>query len=210
MNINPDDCAPVEVYKLLIGSITPRPIAFVSSIGANGVHNLAPFSFFTAISANPPVIGFSPMVNLQQNVRDTRANIEASGDFVVNIVSESFVEKMNETAVDVAPDVDEFELAGFTPVASAVVGAPRVGEARISMECRLVQVVDISREVLGGAFVIGRVVHFHVDDELFDDFRIDADALATVGRMGGNAYVRTRDRFDLPRPTLPGVTQVKR
>lgn len=210
MNINPDDCAPVEVYKLLIGSITPRPIAFVSSIGTNGVRNLAPFSFFTAISANPPVIGFSPMVNRQQNVRDTRANIEAAGDFVVNIVSESFVEKMNETAVDVAPDVDEFELAGFTPVPSAVVRAPRVGEARISMECRLVQIVDISREVLGGAFVIGRVVHFHVDDELFDDFRIDADALATVGRMGGNAYVRTRDRFDLPRPTLPEASQIKR
>jgi flavin reductase (DIM6/NTAB) family NADH-FMN oxidoreductase RutF len=143
MKINPEDCAPVEVYKLLIGSITPRPIAFVSSTGTNGVHNLAPFSFFTAISANPPVIGFSPVLNAQQNVRDTRANIEASGDFVVNIVSESFV--------------------------------------------------------------IGRVVHFHIDDELFDNFRIDADALATVGRMGGNAYVRTRDRFDLPRPTLDGV-----
>ncbi len=210
MDINPDDCAPVEIYKLLIGSITPRPIAFVSSVGTNGVRNLAPFSFFTAISANPPVIGFSPMVNRQQNVRDTRANIEASGDFVVNIVSESFVEKMNETAVDVPPDVDEFELAGFTPVPSTVVRAPRVGEARISMECRLVQLVDISREILGGAFVIGRVVYFHVDDELFDDFRIDPDALATVGRMGGNAYVRTRDRFDMPRPNSPGVTQVKR
>ena len=210
MKINPDDCAPVEIYKLLIGSITPRPIAFVSSIGANGVYNLAPFSFFTGISANPPVIGFSPMVNRQQNVRDSRVNIEATHDFVVNIVSESLVEKMNETAVDVPPDVDEFELAGLTPVASEVVSAPRVGEARISMECRLVQVVDISREVLGGAFVIGRVVHFHVDDELFDDFRIDADALATVGRMGGNAYVRTRDRFDLPRPTLKGEAPIER
>ena len=210
MKINPDDCAPVEVYKLLIGSITPRPIAFVSSIGTDGIYNLAPFSFFTAISANPPVIGFSPMVNLQQNFRDSRVNIEASQDFVVNIVSESFVEKMNQAAVDVPPDVDEFELAGLTPVASDVVSAPRVGEARISMECRLVQVVDISREVLGGAFVIGRVVQFHVDDELFDNFRIDPDALATVGRMGGNAYVRTRDRFDLPRPTLPGATQVER
>ena len=210
MKINPDDCAPVEVYKLLIGSITPRPIAFVSSVDTNGVRNLAPFSFFTAISANPPTLGFSPMVNRQQNVRDTRANIEASGDFVVNIVSESFVEKMNQTAVDVPPDVDEFELSGLTPVESTVVGAPRVGEARISMECRLVQVVDISREVLGGAFVIGRVVQFHVDDELFDDFRIDPDALATVGRMGGNAYTRTRDRFDLQRPPLPGTTPVER
>ena len=174
------------------------------------MRNLAPFSFFTAISANPPTLGFSPMVNRQQNVRDTRANIEASGDFVVNIVSESFVEKMNQTAVDVPPDVDEFELSGLTPVESTVVGAPRVGEARISMECRLVQVVDISREVLGGAFVIGRVVQFHVDDELFDDFRIDPDALATVGRMGGNAYARTRDRFDLQRPPLPGTTLAER
>lgn len=203
MIINPDSATPGEVYKLLIGSITPRPIAFVSTVSPDGVYNLSPFSFFTAISANPPVIGFSPMVNFNESKRDSRANIEARGDFVVNIVSEPLVEKMNATAVDVPPEVDEFALAGLTPATSEVVQSPRVDEARFSMECQLLQVVDVSQEILGGAFVIGRIVRFHIDDELFDNYRIDPDGLATVGRMGGNYYVRTRDRFELSRPT-PG------
>ncbi|MEM7542267.1 MAG: flavin reductase family protein [Pseudomonadota bacterium] len=210
MNIDAQDLTAVQSYKLLIGAITPRPIAFVSTVGEDGVYNLAPFSFFTGVSANPPVIGFSPMVNFQHNRRDSRNNIEASGEFVVNVVSESFVNQMNDTAVDVPPDVDEFELSGLTPLASNIVAAPRVAEARVSMECRLVQVVDISQEVLGGAFVIGEVLHFHIDDEIVDDYRIDADALATVGRMAGNDYVRTRDRFELARPELPGTKQVER
>ncbi len=203
MIIDPKSIKPVENYKLLIGSITPRPIAFVSSVSEEGVYNLAPFSFFTAVSANPPVIGFSPMVNLEENRRDTRKNIEATGEFTVNVVSEGFVENMNATAVDVAPDVDEFELSGLTPIACDVIKAPRVGEAHIAMECRLLEVVEVSREVFGGAFVLGRVVRFHVDDALFDNYRIDPDGLATVGRMGGNSYVRTRDRFDLQRPSPP-------
>jgi len=199
MIIDPTGIDPINCYKLMIGSITPRPIAFVSSTSADGINNLAPFSFFTGISANPPVIGFSPMINLEGRRRDSRNNIEASGEFVVNIVSEDFAEQMNSTAVDVPPEVDEFELSGLTPVPCEVVGAPRVEEARISMECKLIQVVDISQQVLGGAFVIGEVVRFHVDDDLFDNFRIDPDKLATIGRMGGNTYARTTDRFELVR-----------
>ncbi len=210
MIIDPATTEPVNCYKLLIGSITPRPIAFVSSVDRDGVFNLAPFSFFTAISGNPPVIGFSPMVNLEGRRRDSRNNIEARGEFVVNIVSEEFVEKMNATAVDVAPEVDEFELSGLTPLTSDVVCAPRVAEAHVSMECRLIQVVEISDKVLGGAFVIGEVVRFHVDDALFDNFRLDPDQLRTIGRMGGNTYARTNDRFDLPRPALPGAATIER
>ena len=210
MIIDPTEISPVESYKLLIGSITPRPIAFVSSIDESGIYNLAPFSFFTGISANPPVIGFSPMINFQQQLRDSRNNIEATGEFVVNIVSERFVEQMNSTAVDVPPDVDEFALSGLTPVPCEVVKAPRVSESQFSMECRLLQVVDISQEVLGGAFIVGQVVRFHVDDAIIDNYRIDPEAIDTVGRMGGNDYVRTRDRFAMARPELPGVKQVER
>ncbi len=206
MIIDPGTTAPLDVYKLMIGSITPRPIAFVSTTSADGVNNLAPFSFFTGISANPPVIGFSPMINLEGRRRDSRNNIEARGEFVVNVVSEAFVEKMNLTAVDVPPETDEFQLSGLTPAASEVVSVPRVKEARVSMECTLVQIVDISQEILGGAFVIGRVVRFHVEDALFENFRIDPDKLAPVGRMGGNTYTRTTDRFDLDRPALPRDT----
>jgi flavin reductase (DIM6/NTAB) family NADH-FMN oxidoreductase RutF len=199
MIIDPSTTAPVDCYKLLIGSITPRPIAFVSSVGADGVNNLAPFSFFTAVSAYPPAIGFSPMVVKPGGRRDTRNNIEARGEFVVNIVSEEFAEQMNATAVDVPPDVDEFALSGLTPVPCELVAAPRVKESHVSMECKLIQVVDISQEVFGGAFVIGKVVRFHVDDSVVEDFRIDPEKLATIGRMGGDTYARTTDRFDIAR-----------
>lgn len=204
MIIDPSMLEPVNAYKLMIGSITPRPIAFVSTTSVDGVNNLAPFSFFTGISANPPVIGFSPMINLQNRRRDSRINIEARKEFVVNIVSEHFAEQMNATAVDVGPEIDEFELSGLTPVPCEIVAVPRVAEAAVSMECKLVQIVDISQKVLGGAFIIGEVVRFHVEDSIIDNFRIDPDKLATIGRMGGNTYARTKDRFDLPRPSLDG------
>ncbi|MGR8921009.1 MAG: flavin reductase family protein [Gammaproteobacteria bacterium] len=211
MIIEPADTEPVNVYKLMIGAITPRPIAFVSTQSEDGINNLAPYSFFTGVSANPPAIGFSPMVNREGRRRDSRLNAEARGEFVVNVVSEELVAQMNQTAVDVAPEVDEFELAGLTPAPSRIVSVPRVAEAHVSMECRLIQVVDIGRgNTLGGAFVIGEVVCFHVDDDYVDDFRIDPDKLRTVGRMGGNTYTRTRDRFDLERPTLETVNQAAR
>ncbi|MEQ8662176.1 MAG: flavin reductase family protein, partial [Gammaproteobacteria bacterium] len=204
MIIDPQATEPVSIYKLMIGSIVPRPIAFVSTRGVDGVNNLAPFSFFTGVSANPPVIGFSPMINLESRRRDSRVNAEARGEFCVNVVSERIAAQMNQTAVDVPPEVDEFTLANLTPCACDLIDAPRVAEAMIAMECRLLQVVDISDKVLGGAFVMGEVVRFHVDDALIDNFRIDADLLDAVGRMAGNSYTRTRDRFDLERPTLPG------
>jgi flavin reductase (DIM6/NTAB) family NADH-FMN oxidoreductase RutF len=205
MIIDPANVDPVSSYKLMIGSITPRPIAFVSTTSPEGINNLAPFSFFTGVSANPPAIGFTPVINGEGRLRDTRLNIEATGEFVVNVVSEHFAKQMNATAVDVAPEVDEFELSGLTPASCEVVAPPRVAEAYVSMECKLIQVVEISNKILGGSFVIGEIVRFHVDDRVFDDYRIDADLLATVGRMGGNTYSRTADRFDLPRPTLDDV-----
>ena len=204
MVIEPGAHSPQNVYKLMIGAIVPRPIAFVSSLSPEGVRNLAPFSFFTAISANPPVICFSPMIRGADGARkDTRLNVEATREFVVNIVSEDFVEKMNIAATDYPADVDEFDESGLTPVESDLVKPPRVGESRISMECRLLQIVDVSAKPLGGSLVIGEVIRFHVKDEVFEDFRIDPDRLRAVGRMGGPTYARTTDRFDLARLTLP-------
>lgn len=205
MIVDPAQTAPGNIYKLLIGSITPRPIAFVSTVNKDGVNNLAPYSFFTGVSANPPVIGFSPMINMEGRLRDSRLNSEAYKEFVVNVVSEDIAAKMNATAVDVPPEVDEFELSGLTPAPCNIVNAPRVKEARISMECKLVQVVELSKEKLSGAFVMGEIVQFHIADEIFDNYRIDADKLNTVGRMGGMSYTRTTDRFDLQRPDLEEV-----
>ncbi|MGR8949482.1 MAG: flavin reductase family protein [Gammaproteobacteria bacterium] len=205
MYVDPKQTEPANIYKLLIGSITPRPIAFVSTVSKDGVNNLAPYSFFTGVSSNPPIIGFSPMVNREGRLRDSRLNAEAYEEFVVNVVSEDFAEQMNATAVDVPPEVDEFELSGLTPAPSKVVRPPRVKEARISMECKLFQIVEISRETLSGAFVMGEIVQFYIDDEVVDNFRIDPAKVNTVGRMGGLGYTRTRDRFEMPRPDLKSV-----
>ncbi len=200
MVIDPKSTEPFNIYKLLIGSILPRPIAFVSTMGADGIYNLAPFSFFTAISANPPAICFAPMMSLQGKRKDSLNNAERLGEFVVNVVSEDIVRPMNETSADFPPEIDEFEVSGLTPIPSDLVAVPRVKESHIAMECKLRQIVEMSSLPLGGSLVIGEVVRFHVDDEYFDDYRIDVDKLRPVGRMAGFSYTRTTDRFELVRP----------
>lgn len=201
MIVDPACTDPRSVYKLMVHVIVPRPIAFVSSISTDGVLNLAPFSFFTAASANPPVVCFCPMVRGRDGRRkDTWNNVQATGEFVVNVVSEDFAERMNVCSTEFAPEVDEFVASGLTPLPSDLVRPPRVAESRVQMECRLVQVVDISPKPLGGGIVIGEVLRFHVADELFNGFAVDADALQAIGRMGGPTYARTTDRFDMERP----------
>ncbi len=203
MIINPAEHDARNVYKLMIGSIVPRPIAFVSTISADGVLNLAPFSFFTGVSANPPTICFCPVRRASDGQRkDTLRNIQDVGEFVVNIVSEDFAAQMNACSADFPPEVNEFEISGLTPIPSDLVKPPRVKESRVQMECRLLQIVEISDQPLGASIVIGRILRFHVDDGLFQDFRIDPDELRAIGRMGGPTYARTTDRFDMPRPTV--------
>ena len=201
MIINPSEHDYRDIYKLMVGVIVPRPIAFVSTVSADGTRNLAPFSFFTGISANPPVICFSPMVRASDGARkDTLRNVEAVREFVVNVVSEEFAEKMNICSVEFPPEVDEFEMSGLTPVASDLVKPPRVQESHISMECRLMEIVEVSAKPLGGSLVIGEVLRFHVDDALIDGYKIDPDKLHAIGRMGGPTYTRTTDLFDMVRP----------
>lgn len=202
INIDPQEHTPANIYRLMVGAIVPRPIAFVSTIGCDGVLNLAPFSFFTGIGANPPVVCFSPTRTSDGRRKDTLANIEATREFVVNIVSEDFKEQMNACSADFPPEVDEFAVSGLTPVPSDLVRPPRVKESRIQMECRLLQTVHVSVRPLGGSLVIGEVVRFHIDDALLDNYKIDPDKLGAIGRMGGPTYCRTTDRFDMPRPAL--------
>ena len=203
MTLDPAEAGPANTYKLLIGAIVPRPIAFVSSVSRSGVRNLAPFSFFTVASANPPVVCFAPLVRSSDGQhKDTLQNVEQTGEFVVNIVSEDFAEQMNICSAEFPPDVDEWEKSGLTPVPSEIVQPARVSESRFQMECRLLQVVHVSDKPLGGSLVMGTVLRFHIADDLFEDFRIDADKLRAIGRMGGQTYARTTDRFDIQRPKL--------
>ena len=206
MIINPSEQDYRNIYKLMVGVIVPRPIAFVSTLSAEGIRNLAPFSFFTGISANPPVICFSPMTRGPDASRkDTLRNIEAVKQFVVNVVSEEFAGKMNVCSAEFPPEVDEFEMSGLTPIPSDLVKPPRVKESHINMECRLVQIVHVSAKPLGGSLVLGEVLRFHIDDALFDDFKIDPGKLHAIGRMGGPTYTRTTDRFDMARPATGEV-----
>ena len=201
MIVNPAEHPPGHIYKLMVGVIVPRPIAFVSTLATDGVRNLAPFSFFTAISANPPVVCFSPMVRASDGQhKDTLRNVEATREFVVNVVSEDFAERMNACSAEFPPEVDEFAVSGLTPLASDLVKPPRVAESRVSMECRLLQVVHVSEKPLGGSLVLGEVLRFHVADEIVNDYKVDPDRLRAIGRMGGPTYVRTKDRFDMIRP----------
>ena len=198
MIVDPAVVSGAACYKLLIGAVVPRPIAFVSSVSADGVRNLAPFSFFNAICGEPPVICFS--VSNREPRKDTLANVRATGEFVVNIVSEEIAAQMNLASGEYPADVDEFDVSGLTAVPSDLVQAPRVKESHVNMECRLMQIIEVSARPMGGSLVLGEVVRFHIDDAVISDFRIDADKLAAVGRMSGYDYARTRDRFSLVRP----------
>lgn len=199
--IDPGQHHPEDVYKLMIGVIVPRPIAFVSSMDSAGVRNLAPFSYFTGCSTNPPVVCFCAAVRSgPRPYKDTLYNIEATGEFVVNIVSEEFAAKMNACSADVPPEVDEFRLSGLTPIPSDLVKPPRVAESKVQMECRLRQTIHVSDQPGGGVLVLGDVLRFHLDESLLNGFKIDQGKLNAIGRMGGPTYTRTHDRFDMPRP----------
>lgn len=201
MTIDPREAGFQNVYKLLIGAVVPRPIAFVSTLSREGVPNLAPFSFFTAVSANPPVICFCPVRRPgPAPYKDTLSNIVSTGEFVVNIVSEEFAGKMNACSAEFPPEVDEFAASGLTPVPSDLVRPPRVAESHVQMECKLYLTIEIGELPGSGNLVLGEVVRFHVDDPYFDDFKIDSEKLRPIGRMGGSTYTRTTDRFEMARP----------
>ncbi len=204
MIIDPGTEQPRDIYRLMNSIVLPRPIAFVSTLSPGGVRNLAPFSYFTAVCANPPVIAFAPMTRGRDGAeKDTLKNIAATHEFVVNIVSESLAAQMNQCSADYPPDIDDFEASGLTPITSDLVKPPRVGECLASMECRLVQVVQVSSRPLGGSLVIGEVLRFHIRDGAVENFHVDPSLLQAIGRMGGSTYTRTSDRFDLPRPVWP-------
>jgi len=207
LSLNPGDCQPRQVYKLMTGIIVPRPVALVSTVDRSGIANLAPFSFFTGVGSNPPTVLFCPIVRSGSGAaedadlrKDTLRNVEDTGEFVVNVVSEAIANAANATAAEVAPEVDEFVLSGLSPVASDLVRPPRVAESPAQMECKLMQVIYTSRGPGAGVIVLGEIVRFHIRKEIVEDFRVDPDGLDAVGRMAGNTWARTRDRIDLIRP----------
>ncbi len=208
--VNPRECSPKDFYKILIGSVLPRPIAWVSTQSKEGVDNLAPFSFFTVASANPPVLCFAPAIKSDREEnrtagvpKDTLVNVRETGEFVVNIVSRHLVEPMNQTSYDYEPNVSEFDEVGLTREPSILVKPKRVAESYINFECRLYQLIEIGKEPMGGTLVMGEILLAHLSEKVFKNGKIDMDVLDPIGRLGGLWYSGIKDRFELPRPKAP-------
>jgi flavin reductase (DIM6/NTAB) family NADH-FMN oxidoreductase RutF len=200
MEIDPQALAFDLCYKLVIGCVVPRPIAVVSTVSVDGIPNVAPFSYFTVASHTPLSLAFTVGgLKGDGSIKDTLRNARfvedgGVGEFVVNVADESYAAGMAKTGESIPYGESEFHHAGLTPAPSRLVKAPRVGEASVSFECRTTHVIPIGIASL----VIGEVRHIYVKDDLLDDrMRVDADKLAAIGRMAGNDYVRTRDRFEI-------------
>ena len=199
MELNLETTYAERAYPLLASLVTPRPIAWVTTLDAAGVVNLAPFSFFNLLGANPPILGFCPGDRDDGTPKDTARNIRLTQEFVVNLVDESVAEAMNRTAASLPPGVSELEANGLTAVASSVVRPPRVAEAPAALECREWGTLQIGENRL----IIGLILRIHIRDEYFDGAtqRIRVDRLHTIGRMASpHWYCRTKDRFEMQRP----------
>jgi flavin reductase (DIM6/NTAB) family NADH-FMN oxidoreductase RutF len=190
-----------DVYAWMTSTILPRPIAWVSTVGADGRANLAPFSFFQGITSNPPTLMFVPVNTREGKKKDTLRNIEEVPEFVVNLVPFALAEKMNATAALLPHGESEFAAFGIAAAASDRVKPARVAEAPASFECVLHSIVRLGEGPLAANVVFGRILQLHVRDEVLGaDGRPDFAKLDLVGRLGGEAYTRTTDRFALKRP----------
>ena len=202
MIIEPSDLPGRQAYRLLVDCVVPRPIAWVTTMDEQGRVNLAPFSFFQAVGADPPSIIVSIGRHRDGEFKDTGVNALATGELVANVVTDELAEAMNTTAGEHAFGVDEMQLAGLTTSPSRVVAPPRVAESPVSLECRVSQRVPIGRD--GGEnqylVLVCEVVAFHVRDDIYDDGRIDPRLLHPLGRLGGNAYSHPGEIFEMERP----------
>jgi flavin reductase (DIM6/NTAB) family NADH-FMN oxidoreductase RutF len=204
MERSPNGLTVAERYKLLIGCITPRPIAVVGTVSPDGRPNLAPFSFFAGVGSNPMTVLFCPANTDAGEEKDTLRNAKpvgegGTGEFVVSVATEEIIRRVAAAAEPLPYGQSEFELAGLSPEPAAVVRAPRVRESPIALECRTLQVIRTNPGApAGGNIVLGEVVHVFVRDDLVNERMHIDQALGTVGRMGGTSYCRTRDRLDIP------------
>lgn len=191
-----------DAYRILIDCIVPRPIGFISTINSEGVPNLAPFSFFNMVSANPPVVFFAPSLygrNAQK--KDSFLNVEQVPEFVASIVNEDIAERMNQCSFAYPHGVSEFEKAGLTPLSATVVRPPLVSESPVNIECRVIDIKSFGDAPGAGSVIFGEILYVHLHEGLLDEkSRISAHQLRAIGRLGGSDYCRTRDVFSMHRP----------
>ncbi|MBW2529770.1 MAG: flavin reductase family protein [Deltaproteobacteria bacterium] len=201
MRIDPSEHDSRRIYYLMMSSVTPRPIAWVSTLSRDGVPNLAPFSFYNAVTSKPPLLSVAISRRRKQR-KDTALNASSTGEFVVNVVTERHLDAMVQSSADYPPEVDEFEKAGVVAAPSELVRPPRVAEAPIAMECRTREIFEVSPGIVD--LLIGEVVLFHVADDLpiDEDLHIPAAALGPIGRLGGQDYAPLGTVVQRPRPDV--------
>lgn len=195
-----------RLYPLFIGFVNPRPIALVSTRSARGAPNLAPFSFYNMVSANPPVVMFAPALRPDGEPKDTLRNIRETGDFVIATVTAAIAQQAVDCAAPLAPETSEFEFSGLTAVPATLVKARLVRESPVNMECTLREVVSFGNEAGAGSAVFGDVRVLHMDEALLDARgRVDPQRLPTVGRLGGRWYCTVREPYELEIPRADKV-----
>lgn len=202
MNFDPSLIEATQCYKLMVGSITPRPIAWVSTKSATGVLNLAPYSFFTVASCNPPVLSVTQVNPRDRAAKDTLTNLRATGECVVNIVSEGQASVMNASCANYPAEISEFSAVGIESVPSQRVLVAGVAAARVRFECRLREVLEVSSLPMGGHVMLLDVVNIFVNESVLVDGQIAPHLINTIGKLGGDLYATTHERFELARPEL--------
>ncbi|BBI36327.1 flavin reductase family protein [Cohnella abietis] len=201
ITIDPTTQSEQDNYKLLIGSIIPRPIALVTTLSSSGVLNAAPFSYFNIVAANPPLISVS-VQRKNGEQKDTSRNAIELGAFVVHISDESYIKQLNETAANLPPEESEVTFAGLTPVSSEKITVPGIAEAKIRMECLLERAIPLGGSETTPAcdLLIGRIVYFHIDEALYENGHVDSELLKPISRLAGNSYSMLGETFSIERP----------
>lgn len=202
MYFKSDQIDPVSCYQLLVGGVVPRPIAWVSTKSAEGITNLAPYSFFSVASCNPPVLSVTQVLPRDMEDKDTLRNLSETGECVVNLVDEANVESMNASCANYPAEVDEFQVASIEKMASEFVSVEGVAKAKVRYECKLREIIRVSDKPMGGSMMLLDVVAIYVDDQYVDGTKISSVALGAVGKMGGDDYTKTADNFALSRPVV--------
>lgn len=201
MQLDPSQMSALELYHYLVGIVTPRPIAWVTTVSPAGIVNLAPFSFFNLFGANPPIVVFSPTLRRDGSKKDTLRNLEQIGECVIHAATASLVEKVNLSSKEVSPEESEVTLVGLSTIPSVKVRPPRLVESPTALECKVRQILPFGNGPIAPNLVVAEVVLVHIAEGILDDRGgIDPQRLQTVGRMGGNYWCRTTDLFELARP----------
>jgi flavin reductase (DIM6/NTAB) family NADH-FMN oxidoreductase RutF len=199
MLLNAADLSQPEMYKILIGSVAPRPIAWVGSRNLQGLNNLAPFSFYNVFSSKPPIIGFSTIPRPDGRKKDTLQNVEENPVFTLNCASHALAKQMSKSAAMLEPGEDEFIYSGVTASEAEHVNAPYVKEALLVFECTLHDIIRFGEGPGAGNLVLGEIRHIHIRDDLYSEGRVDFETLDPLGRLAGNWYSTIRDKFEMTR-----------